>query len=91
MYLARWQALLDGTEITPAEAKGKVRTGASTDVRDAARVDVDGKKKGDEGVEKDVEKQLPSAPSTAKTVRLLDDKFWEMLRSWRGRSGLDEV
>ena len=86
MYLARWQALLDATEITPADLKGKVRTGASPDVKDAARVDVDGKKKGDDEAEKKVDEDLPNAPDVTKTVRLLSDKFWELLRSWGGKA-----
>ena len=88
MYLARWQAFLDATEITPADPNGEVRTGASNEVRDAARVDVDGEKKGDGEVEKDVNDKLPNAPDTTKTIRLLGDKFWELLRNWNER---DEV
>lgn len=41
-YLARWQALLDGTLITPAEAEGgRVRGGGSASVRAGSGVGVD--------------------------------------------------
>ncbi|KAF2455916.1 PX-associated-domain-containing protein [Lineolata rhizophorae] len=49
MYLARWQALLDTTLITPARPHGKVRTGKDPSVREMGRVGVDGVKRGIRG------------------------------------------
>jgi len=46
-YLARWQALLDDTAITPATAKGPIRYGRSKEVQQNSKADVDGGKRGE--------------------------------------------
>lgn len=78
-YLARWQDLLDSTLITPSKAKGPVRTGADSKIKQEGRRDVDGEIK-ESGVDaKDADKvikdQTPEPPKTEKTVRLLGPKF----------------
>jgi hypothetical protein len=39
-FLARWQALLDDTMITPATAEGPIRYGRNTDVQQSSKIDV---------------------------------------------------
>ena len=80
MFLAQWQAILDATEITPAEAHGKVRKGVNAHVKEAARIDVDGEKKGDEAAKDEAAKQTVKAPDMSATVGLLRKKLWEILR-----------
>ena len=46
-FLARWQALLDDTAITPATAEGEIRYGRNADVQRGSKVDVDGENKDD--------------------------------------------
>ncbi|KAL2352902.1 PX-associated-domain-containing protein [Cryomyces antarcticus] len=82
MYLARWQSLLDATPITPATPEGPVRRGKSTEVKDAARVDVDGERKGAvdaRGEAKVVRGKQPEAPNVGETTRLLGKDFREIL------------
>ncbi|KAL9624677.1 MAG: hypothetical protein Q9160_001031 [Pyrenula sp. 1 TL-2023] len=81
-YIERWQSLLDETAITPAKAEGPVRSGASLEVKKAARTDVDGEKKGDERKEKEAEQQMRQAPDVRRTRELLGQRFYELLRSW---------
>jgi len=40
-FLARWQALLDDTMITPATAEGPIRYGRNKDVQQSSKIDVD--------------------------------------------------
>jgi hypothetical protein len=40
-FLARWQALLDDTMITPATAEGPIRYGRNKDVQHSPKIDVD--------------------------------------------------
>jgi len=40
-FLARWQALLDDTMITPATAEGPIRYGRNKDVQQSSKMDVD--------------------------------------------------
>ena len=82
VYLARWQALLDDTLITPAEAEGQVRKAGSKETKEASRTDVDGEKKGDASVVKTVEQENVRPPEVGMTVKLLVSHFWEMLREW---------
>lgn len=82
-YLARWQDLLDSTLITPAKAKGPVRTGADGKVKQEGRRDVDGEIK-ESGVDaKDADKAIkdktPEVPKTDTTVRLLGPKFRQVI------------
>jgi hypothetical protein len=46
-FIARWEALLDDTAITPATAEGPVRYGRNKDVQQSSRVDVHGEKRDD--------------------------------------------
>ena len=46
-YLAKWQALLDDTAITPATAEGPVRYGRSKDVQQNSKIDADSEKRGE--------------------------------------------
>ena len=46
-FLARWQALLDDTAITPATAGGAVRYGRNKDVQQSSKSDVNGERKDD--------------------------------------------
>ena len=82
VYLARWQALLDGTEITPATAEGPVRKAGDKETKEASRADVDGEKRGDATVDKAIEEEVAKAPEVGSTVKLLMSKFWELLRDW---------
>ncbi|KAK5013537.1 hypothetical protein LTR39_003598 [Cryomyces antarcticus] len=82
MYLARWQSLLDATPITPATPEGPVRRGKSTEVKDAARVDVDGERKGAVDAREEakvVGGKQPEAPNVEETTRLLGKDFREIL------------
>ena len=81
IYLARWQALLDDTLITPSKAEGAVRKAGSEEAKEASREDVDGEKKGDVGAMQAVESEH-GAPEVGVTIKLLMSKFWEMLRAW---------
>ena len=82
IFLARWQALLDDTPITPAEAAGEVRHGGSADVTRAARIDTDGEQKGgkESGENSEVRSEVPKAPSVENTLRLLSKGYKEILR-----------
>lgn len=80
VYLYRWQALMDETPITPATAKGPVRSGKSESVRLATTVDVDGEEKGDVANVKEVDESVASPPDVRKTVGLLAPGFREILR-----------
>lgn len=82
-FLARWQDLLDSTLVTPATAKGPVRTGADRGIKLEGRRDVDGEIK-ESGIDakaadKMVKDQTPAAPSTETTIRALGPKFHELL------------
>ena len=78
-FLTRWQDLIDSIPITPAAPDGPVRSGASDSVKEAARIDVDGSKKGTSTVSKVVEDEKPPAPDVSETVRLLLPGFKEAL------------
>ena len=82
VYLARWQALLDDTLITPTEVEGQVRKAGSEETKEASRTDVDGEKKGDSSAVKTVEQEHVKPPEVGTTVKLLMSHFWEMLREW---------
>lgn len=86
-YLARWQELLDATLVTPETAKGPVRKGASSSVKQEARRDVDGEIK-ETGVDlkqadKVVGDKTPDVPSVETTLKLLGPKYRELLLSAR--------
>ncbi|KAF2834509.1 hypothetical protein M501DRAFT_1001147 [Patellaria atrata CBS 101060] len=82
IYLARWQDLLDSTLIAPSNAKGPVRKGADKQVREAAKMDVDGKERGvgAEGLVKVVEKSTPRPPESEAVWERLRDGFRKALR-----------
>lgn len=46
-FLARWQALLDDTAITPAKAQGPIRYGRNRDVQRSSKAGVDGEMQGE--------------------------------------------
>ncbi|KAL9108017.1 MAG: hypothetical protein Q9227_007122 [Pyrenula ochraceoflavens] len=86
-YIQRWQSLLDETEITPSTPEGKVRRGADLDVKRSARVDVEGEvKRGDEGREGELEREMVGAPGTERTWGVMGGRFVEVLRGWKGGS-----
>ena len=76
-FLAKWQAYINATAITPATAEGEVRHGGSDSVQEATRVDVDGSKKGTSLPLRDNTDPLP--PDVSNTLRLLRPGFRELL------------
>ena len=76
-FIARWQALIDETPITPATRDGEIRHGGSDSVEEATRVDVDGSKKGK--TTKLHEQRDPSPPDVSNTLRLLLPGFRKIL------------
>lgn len=80
MYLSRWQSLMDETPITPAMAKGAVRSGRSESVRAATSVDIDGEKKGDTSKVEEGDTSVATPPDVGETVRLLAPGFKKLLR-----------
>ena len=85
MYLARWQALMDETPITPAEPRGRVRSGKSESVRDATTVDIDGQSKGDAANLEKMGDSDATPPDVSNTVRLLVPGFQDVLRGIIGK------
>ena len=85
MYLSRWQTLMDETPITPANPSGPVRSGKSESVRDAATVDIDGKRKGDVANLEKVNDSEATPPDVSNTVRLLVPGFQDVLRGVVGK------
>ena len=82
VFLARWQALLDATLITAAEAAGELRSGGNTEVQSAARVDTDGERKGQNmSGNTGAGHGTQEAPKVEKTINLLGRAYREMLRS----------
>ena len=91
-YLARWQDLLDSTEITPDKQTGPVRKGRNKEVKAEARKDVDGEKL-ESGVDLDkadkvVGEKTPDAPSMDTTLQLLSPQFRQILLDRTSASGL---
>ncbi|KAI9664052.1 MAG: hypothetical protein M1821_007543 [Bathelium mastoideum] len=100
-YLARWQALLDATPITPLTTRsGTVRYGRDLDVKEASKVYEAMKaaghgKVGDEEQEKvaveradgAVRSGQPEVPPVARTVELLGGKFRDVLAGVGRREG----
>lgn len=81
-FLARWQQLMDSTPVTPDRAQGPVRYGGSRSVKEAGRKDIDGEEAGFEGEaekEKEVGEKTPQMPSVEKTVKLLGQRYREIL------------
>lgn len=76
-FLAKWQALIDETPITPATPDGKIRLGGSDSVQEATRVDVDGSKKGNASTLR--EYTDPRPPDVSNTIRLLLPGFRKIL------------
>ena len=79
VFLAKWQALMDATPVTPATAEGPIRHGGSDSVKDATRVDVDGSKKGTTIPLRHKTDSDPTAPKVDATIRLLQPGFRELL------------
>ena len=85
IFLAKWQALINATAITPATATGEVRHGGSHSVHEATRVDVDGSRKGNAlPSEKNTD---PEPPHVSSTLRLLLPGFQKLLVSLAERLG----
>ena len=81
-FLARWQQLMDSTPVTPEKAQGPVRFGGSRSVKEAGRKDIDGEEAGfvgEDEAEKAVGEKTPQMPSIEKTVKLLGQRFREIL------------
>ena len=83
-FLAKWQAYVNATAITPATAEGEVRHGGSDSVQEATRVDVDGSKKGTAHPLRENTDPLP--PDVSNTLRLLRPGFRELLVSLSDKS-----
>lgn len=79
IFLAKWQALMDATSITPATAEGPIRHGASDSVKEATRVDVDGTRKGTSAPLDEKEASDSTPPDVTRTLRLLQSGFKELL------------
>lgn len=77
VFLAKWQAFIDATPITPETAQGNVRHGGDDSVKRAKRVDVDGLRKGTAGSsqEGDSTVNTPKPPRIDATIRLLHPDF----------------
>ena len=82
MYLAKWQYLLDSTKITPATAKGKVRSGKDKSVREKVGVGVETAGGGVAAVERKGEG--PEPPDVSKIIELLSKGFEDEIRK-RGK------
>ncbi|KAL9094608.1 MAG: hypothetical protein Q9165_003167 [Trypethelium subeluteriae] len=91
-YLARWQALLDATPITPITNNGRVRYGRDLEVKEASKVyeamkaagqgKVGSEEKERRIVERTdgaVRRGQPEIPGVGKTVELLGERFREVL------------
>ncbi|KAF7194867.1 Uncharacterized protein HII31_03788 [Pseudocercospora fuligena] len=81
-YLARWQQLLDDTQITPEKSNSPVRFGSSKSVKEEGRKDIEGQDAAlvsEQHVEKAVDDKLPQPPKADATSRLLWPKFREAL------------
>lgn len=77
IFLAKWQALINATPITPGDVEGQVRHGGDDSVREATRVDVDGSKKGSSP---QLQKNTgPQPPDVSNTLRLLLPGFRALL------------
>ena len=83
MFLARWQALLDATLMTPTEAAGEVRKGGdSAEVQSKSQGDADGEKKRAGDQVKIMESEdMPKAPNVSSTVDLLSIRYKDLLKS----------
>ena len=78
-FLAKWQALMDATPITPATAEGPVRHGGTHSVKEATRVDVDGSKKGTTTALQKKDASDPMPPDVDATIQLLQPRFRVLL------------
>lgn len=88
-YLARWQQLLDSTQITPDTSKGPVRYGSRKIVKEEDRKGIDGDHDSlvsQQHVEKAVDDKLPEPPKAEVTSRLLWPIFREALVEKRAKS-----
>lgn len=83
LYLAKWQNLLDSTKITPATAKGPVRTGRDKSVREKVGVGVETAGEGSKAV---VGKEdVAEAPDVSNIIKALGDDFQQEIRR-RGKA-----
>lgn len=75
-YLARWNALIDATTVTPLTLVGGLRSGADASVRNASRLESEDSKKASDAEEQD----LGSPPTCDETIRLLLPGFKKLLQ-----------
>jgi len=82
-YLARWQELLDSTEITPLQQNGPVRLGQNREVKADTRKDVDGEQPASSIDVKEADKLVtessPEPPNMKTTISLLLPNFGQIL------------
>ena len=80
VFLAKWQALVDDTKLTPATPEGPIRHGGDDSVQEATMVDVDGSKKGSAiAGQHHSEHNNIRKPATSATIRLLQPAFRTLL------------
>lgn len=90
LYLMRWESSLDGTLITPATAKGPVRTGR--DVKGekvSGKTCAEGVKEGwDAGaLAREEDSAVPQAPDVSVVMEALGESFRDVVREAVGRVG----
>lgn len=86
MFLRRWQAYINETSITPAQAHGPVRHGGEPSVVNAGRVPGSASTKS-AAIQAAKDSDVKEAPSCARTTELLAGKFREILREF-GNGGV---
>ncbi|KAG8527460.1 uncharacterized protein KY384_007612 [Bacidia gigantensis] len=69
IFLAKWQALIDATPITPEYMEAPVRTANSKSVKDATAIDTDGGNRGLLASQHNEQDEYPAQPSCSETVR----------------------
>lgn len=90
VYLMRWESSLDGTLITPATAKGPVRTGRDVKgQKTSGKTGAEGVKEGwDAGtLAKQEDSAVPQAPDVSVVMEALGESFREVVREAVGEVG----
>lgn len=90
VYLMRWESSLDGTLITPATAKGPVRTGRDVKgQKTSGKTGAEGVKEGwDAGaLAKQEDSAVPHAPDVSIVMEALGESFREVVREAVGEVG----
>ncbi|KAF2139588.1 uncharacterized protein K452DRAFT_320240 [Aplosporella prunicola CBS 121167] len=90
MYIAKWQALIEATPITPSMRNSPLRSGKSKDVKEAAQVDVDGERKGvvSLGNEPKGKEILPEPPNVDIVWKLLGPEYRKALAGGISNGGV---